>query len=92
MKIKNMLGQIFFAAGFILFFVHNFLVIKDSSESFARDWLNLPVYTPPAWVGVIPYLGGLLEYIWQLFSLHGLVGLVVLILFCGIGVKLWKDD
>ena len=88
MKIKNTLGTIFILAGVVLFLAHNAVMIGNPSESFSRDWLNLPVHAPPPWIGSIPWLGSLIEYAWQLFSLHGLVGIIILLSLCAIGIKL----
>ena len=75
---------IFIAMLFVL--AHTFIVISDGVTS--RDFLGLVIPNPPAWTSFIPYLGGFLGFIFNYFSLHGLVGVVISFVLIAIGISL----
>jgi hypothetical protein len=71
------LGTMLIICGVIFLFIHSMIVTGISSESFARDLFGFPIPHPPLWTSYIPYLGGLLGFIFEFFSLHGLVGIII---------------
>ena len=72
-------------AGIAFFLIFSFIVTGTSNESFARDLFGFPIPQPPLWTYFIPFLGGFLGFIFELFSVHGLVvvGIAGLILYVG---------
>ena len=71
--------------GVIYLFIHSTLVVGSPEEDFARDLFGFPIPHPPVWTSFIPYLGYFLGVIFEFFSLHGLVGLVIAIVLFSIG-------
>ena len=101
MKIKNIfkfIGILLIVGGVIFLLTYSMIVTSVSSESFARDIFGFPIPHPPVWTSYIPYLGGLLGFIFEFFSIHGLVGIIISgmlfyigSLFIGFGDKGEKD-
>ena len=46
------------------------------------------IYTPPDWIGMIPYAGSVIEYFYGFFSLHGFIGLFVFSILITVGMKI----
>ena len=77
-RVKQYLGGILIAGGFIFFLVHNFLV--KSSEGVTRDLMGFRIPHPPKfieWLCFIPYLGSAVMFFFEQCSWHGLVGLTI---------------
>jgi len=88
MKVKKLiqiLGGIFIASGIIFLLIHSFIVTGRQDETFSRDLFGFIIPHPPLWTSYIPYLGGFLGIIFELFSIHGFVGLSIsgLLLYIG---------
>lgn len=65
----------------ILFFVR----ISSESGSVTTDVLGLSVPQPPAWTSYVPYLGSAIGALYEMFSLHGLVVVGILVLLIPLG-------
>ena len=76
-KLLKTIGILFIISGVIFLLVHSFIVTGSRNEPFARDLFGFPIPHPPLWTSYIPYLGGFLGFIFEFFSIHGLVGLVI---------------
>ena len=74
-KIFQVLAGIFIIAGLLFLLIYSSVVTASPNESFARDIFDLPIPNPPLWTSYIPVLGGFLMFIFQFFSIHGLVGI-----------------
>lgn len=82
-KIFQLLGMLFIISGFIFLLIFNFIVTGGRVENFARDIFGFPIPHPPVWTSYIPYLGLFLGFIFEFFSIHGLIGVAVSVaLFC----------
>ena len=81
-------GSIFLLAGLIFFFAESFIV--SSSGRVEKDFLGLAIPVPPTWTSHVPYVGTFINYVFELFSLHGLIEIIILIGFMGIGSFLLK--
>lgn len=77
-KIYNFFGFVFIGSGIIFLLIHRFIVTSSTNEDFARDLFGFPIPHPPVWTSYIPYLGGFLGFIFEFFSIHGLIGIVIL--------------
>lgn len=64
-------------SGIIFLLIHSFVVTGNPDESFSRDLFGFPIPHPPVWTSFIPYLGSFLGFIFELFSIHGLIGVVI---------------
>lgn len=84
-NIFKTLGIVFIVFGIIMFFVLSFVVTGNQGESFARDLFGLPIPHPAVWVSLIPYIGSLLSFILEFFSLHGLVEVIIIFILMYIG-------
>ncbi len=84
-KIFQLLGALFVIAGIIFLLVHSSLVTVSPNEDFGRDLFGFPIPHPPVWTSYIPYIGGFLLFIFEFFSIHGLVGIAItgIILYIG---------
>lgn len=76
-KLLEIIGTTFIAGSIMFLFVHSFLVTGSADENFARDLLGFPIPTPPVWTSFIPIFGVVLNVIFQYFSLHGLIGVLI---------------
>ena len=87
------MGIMFIIGGIVFLFVHSFIVTGTEGESFARDLFGYPIPHPPLWTSYIPYLGSLLNFVFELFSIHGLIGLAIsLSLFAVGGILIHISD
>lgn len=90
-KFLASVGMVLIVFGLIFFIIFPNIMTSDPIESFPRDLLGFTVPHPPMWTSYIPYLGWLLEIIFSIFSLHGLVYIVALIISAipiSVGIKL----
>jgi|GEM_PF-5561563 len=87
-KLMETLGTLFIMGSVVFLLVHSFLVTGGSGENFFRDLFGFPIPTPPVWTSFIPIFGVVLDVIFQYFSLHGLVGILIAGSLFGIGVFL----
>lgn len=84
-KLFKYMGYLFIISGLLFLFGFSMLVTGTSKEDFARDLFGFPIPHPPLWTSYIPFVGGLLGIIFELFSLHGLVNIIISALLFGIG-------
>lgn len=77
-KIYTILGRILIAAAIIFFLADSFIVINYTNETFGRDMFGLAIPTPPTWISFVPYFGSFFDFLFQFFSIHGLVELIIL--------------
>ena len=89
-KLSQASGVLFMISGIIFLLIHSFIVTGSPDESFARDFFGFPIPHPPLWTSYIPYLGFVLRIIFEFFSIHGLVGLVIFFVFLFIGGLLMR--
>ena len=85
-------GRIIIAIAIIFILIHSFVKVSSGQESFSRDIFGLPMYNPPLWTSYIPYFGNILVFLFELFSLHGLVGIIVFTFLMLLGIKLTNFD
>ena len=71
-KIITSIGYVCIAIAAISTWILSTVQTSSAIEPFSRDLFNLSIPTPPSWIGMVPYLGGLIEFGYSLFSLHGL--------------------
>lgn len=80
-------------SGVLAFLILSFVVTGTSGESFPRDLFGLPIPTPPIWTSYVPFLGGIIGFIFELFSLHGLIEILIVFgLFYLSGIFLTLGD
>ncbi len=84
-KIFQLLGMLLMISGVIFLLIHSFIVTGSRGESFSRDLFGFPIPHPPLWTSYIPYLGSFLDFLFQFFSIHGLIGIVISGSLFGIG-------
>ena len=65
-------------------------MVGDPNEPFARDLFGLKVPNAPLWTSYIPYLGWVLSLVFEFFSLHGIIGLLIFSVLFHIGIELKK--
>ena len=79
------LGIFFVISGLIFLFVYSAIVTGSPNEPFARDLFGFPIPHPPIWTSYIPYLGSFFRFIFESFSIHGVVGIIISVIFFSIG-------
>ncbi len=89
-KLFQSLGTLFIISGFIFMLVDSMIVTGTKGENFSRDLLGFPIPQTPEWTSFIPILGTLFRIVFELFSLHGLVGTVIFGILLYIGFFLMK--
>lgn len=93
-QIAKFLGYAFIVVALIASGVLSLVRVGGLDEEFASDLLGFTIPTPPTWVGMIPYVGRFFEFVYSLFSLHGLVivGIwVVCLIVSGIFLMLGEE-
>ncbi|GDX62388.1 hypothetical protein LBMAG33_6980 [Candidatus Levyibacteriota bacterium] len=85
-KIIQFVGKIFIGIAIIFLLIHSFVVVSDGSIT--KDVFGFTIPEPPLWTSFVPYLGYVIGFIYQYFSIHGLVGVIVSALLFGIGINL----
>lgn len=78
-------GMLFIFSALIFLVIYSMVVTGSANEDFARDIFGLPIPHPPVWTSYIPFVGSLLGTVFEFFSLHGLVGMVIAIVLFSIG-------
>ena len=73
-KLFEIIGILFILSGIVFLLIHSFIVTASPDESFSRDLFGFPIPQPPVWTSYIPYAGHVIGLIFELFSLHGLIG------------------
>ncbi|PJE64242.1 MAG: hypothetical protein COU90_04040 [Candidatus Ryanbacteria bacterium CG10_big_fil_rev_8_21_14_0_10_43_42] len=86
LKLNRIVGNFFIGIAIVFLISFSMIVSKEPDEPFARDLFGFAIPTPPTWTVFIPYLGYILNFIFEAFSLHGLVQLSVFIVLLGIGI------
>ena len=76
--------------GILVSIAISFIVKSDGINTL--DIFNLVIPHPPVWTSYIPYLGTVLDYIFELFSLHGIVQVVLAVILFGLGSFLYKKS
>jgi hypothetical protein len=76
-QLLNLASNLLIASAILFLLIFN-LVVKGDSEN-TYDLVGYIIPHPPLWTSFIPYLGFILEYIFSLFSLHGLLEIIVVI-------------
>ena len=71
--------------GIIFLLIHSFIVTGSPNESFSRDLFGFPIPHPPVWISFIPFMGSFLGFIFEWFSIHGLVGVFIFCVLLYIG-------
>lgn len=85
-KFIRAIGNIFVVAAILFLLIHSFVVVSDGSVT--KDLLGFTIPHPPQWIIWVPYLGGLIGFFYCWFSIHGLIGVVIIALLMGVGIKL----
>ena len=85
-NIFNLAGILLIGFSIIYFLAISFVVKSDGRVT--EDLFGFQIPTPPLWTSYIPIVGSLLDFIFQFFSIHGLVALVMPGIICSIGIKL----
>lgn len=85
-KFIRAIGNIFVVAAILFLLIHSFVVVSDGSLT--RDLFGFIIPYPPLWTGWIPYLGYIIALFYGWFSIHGLIGVVIIALLMGVGMKL----
>ena len=86
-KNYEILGKLVLGGAFIFLLVFLFVETKSGNEPFARDIFGFPLSNPPEWIGMIPYVGSFIEFVYYLFSIHGLVGIIIFGVLASAGLK-----
>jgi hypothetical protein len=81
--IKKLFGVLITISGIILFLALSFIRKSDGIRTY--NIFDMVLNLPPEWAYFIPFV----DFIYELFSLHGLLVLFSLIL-SGIGYSLYK--
>lgn len=84
--ISKILGLMIVSFGFISFLVLTFVLKTDGKVT--QDLLGFTVNTPPTWTVYLPYIGTLIDYTFQLFSVHGIFAFILPLFSFSIGFKL----
>lgn len=84
-KLYKIIGFLFIIFGILTFFILSFILTITPGESFSRDLIGLPVHNPPLWISYIPYVGSFFAFIFEFFSIHGLVEFLIIFIFISIG-------
>lgn len=85
-KIIQIIGRLLIVSAIIFFLVHSFIVVSDGATT--KDLFGFIIPNPPSWAYWIPYLGAVVAFFYHWFSVHGLVGVVIIVFTLGIGVNL----
>lgn len=72
-KILTTAGYSLIVLAVLITWIFSSIQKSGPGDVFAQDLLGLTIPNPPSWVGMVPYLGGFIEFLYSLFSLHGLV-------------------
>lgn len=91
-KLRLILGRMFVGISIVFFLIFSFVVTKSPNESFPRDIFGLLIPTPPVWTSFIPYLGWFIGFVFEFFSLHGLIEMFIFVIFLVIGIKLLTSE
>ncbi len=76
-KLLQGLGTLFMVGAVIFLLLYSMVVTGTKGESFARDLFGFPIPHPPVWTSYIPILGSVLGFIFEFFSIHGLIGIAI---------------
>lgn len=93
-KILKWLGIVFLVAALVFALKHYFIIHVDTSTHLVYDWLGFQIPQPPSWIpswfSLIPFLGNMLSFLSESFSLHGLIGAIVFWPLIIIGINLFS--
>lgn len=84
LKHLQIIGTIFIGISLVFVFLYSNIRIGDSTSDTVTDLLGLRVPVPPQWISYLPG-GGFLGWVYEFFSLHGLVRLTIFIIPAYIG-------
>lgn len=85
-KLAVIFGIVFAICG-IAFLPADIFIVTTTGVG-KRDIFGLPIPQPPVWVPFIPYIGNFLRFVFESFSLHGVVGLTIFITIMSIAGNL----
>ncbi len=89
--LRKFFGKIMISLSILFILIFHFIVTGTSGEIFSRDLFGFIIPTPPLWTTLIPFIGYFLGIIFEMFSLHGLVGISIFIIIFSIGTYLNKQ-
>ncbi len=72
-KVITYLGYSMVIVAMVCTGVLSFIRVSGPNDQYAQDLLGLSIPTPPTWTIFIPIFGDFIEFIYSLFSWHGLV-------------------
>lgn len=81
---KKAVGTVFMICAFVFLALHSFIRLSGENGK-SYDLFGLAINTPPDWVSMIPAVGPILEWIFSMFSLHGIVGVIIFAALAGMG-------
>lgn len=93
-QLAIVLGYIFIGVALIMTGILSLVRVSGKGEEYASDLLGFTIPTPPTWIGMVPYVGRFFEFIYSLFSLHGLVIVgvwVICLIFSGLFLMLGEE-
>lgn len=86
-KILSITSSLFIIVSILSVFILTFIV-KSSGNGKTEDLLGFVIPHPPTFLGMIPWLGYVLERIYELLSVHGLVVISMFFVFMSIGLSI----
>jgi len=87
-RLLNFAGLLFIISSILFLIVYSLIVTVNSNEDFARDLFGFPISHPPLWTSYVPYLGSYLGFIFEFFSIHGLISVIISVSLFGVGLFL----
>ena len=87
-KLTNFLGNTFITSAYLFIIIFSLVVVGDQNEPITRDLFGLEVPHAPPWTSYVPYAGWVLGVIFEFFSIHGIVGLIIFSTLLYIGLEL----
>lgn len=85
-KIIRVFGNILIALSVLFLLASSLIVVSDGHVR--KDIFGMTIPTPANWTSFVPYLGFVIGVIFELFSIHGLVVIVITLLLFAAGMKL----
>lgn len=90
-KIYSVIGIALIVSAILFISVFTMVVSVTDGESVKRDLFGLVIPEPPLWTSYIPFIGFFIGILFELFSLHGLVGTCIFLTLAAIGGLLLKQ-
>ncbi len=89
-RFRRIIGTVIIAIAILFIIIYSFIIVSDGKVT--RDLLGFIIPQPPVWTSFVPGLGGFIGYIFQFFSIHGLVGVIITIGLLLLGIKIADFD